>query len=1567
MLLVLIALAYWMLHWRSVQNYIVRKVAKSLSEKLHTRVDVKHVDLSLFNNMSIQGVYVEDLHKDTLLYAGALHVRITDWFFLKDNATIHFAGIDDAYIHLNRVDSVWNYQFLADYFSGGKSTKTDKKKGIAIDLKTLRITNLRFVQTDQWVGKDIRGAAKGLALDIDSMDLARKEICISQLFLDAPLFAQRNYSGNRKNRPAVVALPGTDTVKAQAGPGWTVIAKKVILENGRFINDKESDQPALTDRFDGQHLYFSELNGTIDSLVFKNNTLTTKLDIAAKEKSGLRIHSLRARVKMDSSIMEFNNLALKLNNSFLGDYYAMRYTDFNDDMSDFIHAVTLDGRFIKSRVSSDDIAIFAPALGNWKKVFDLEGNATGTIDNLKAKKMLIRSGTTTVDGDIAIRGLPDINETFIDFKGNDVQTNYTDLTTFIPSLKRTGGVRLDQLGNIRYKGSFTGFVNDFVTFGSFETNLGTLSGDLNMKLLPGRPPLYSGRLRTPGFALGRFLGNNQFGQIAVDGDIKGSGFAGKDVNMTFNGQFPLFEYAGKRYQHITLNAGLANQVFSGKAAVDDPNLKVSDFEGSINMGGKTPFFNFTANLASANLKALGLTNDDFNLAGRFKLDFTGNTIDNFLGTARVYEASLRHNGQRLSFDSLTLQSLLLADGRKQLTLKSNEADAVVTGNFKILELPDAFSYFLSNYYPAYIRKPTKALSAQSFDFNIETKQIDDYIKLLDKKIGGFNQSTFSGSLKLAENQLDLTAIVPQFNYGDKQFYNTKITGQGNVDSLYGLLEAGDIIISDSLHFPGSRINFSSRNDLTKVSISTSASKTLSQAELNATVQTFSDGVKIHFSPSSFIVNDKRWQLEKDGELVIRKSVFDASEVKFVQGQQEVVISAEPSSIGSSTDLIARLRNINLNDFIPLFTSQPRVEGLFTGKVKITDPFGKPEFELEEGRADNLVLDNKPLGKVIFADTRLTKNNILHLDISADNPNAKFNIKGQVDLKDSSDQMVNLGMTSERLSLDLLEPYIGGIFSNIAGNAVSDLRFTSSPNGKNALTGSVNITDASLRVKYTQCLYTFTNETIIFNAGEIDFGNIVLLDTLKNKGILTGKIYHNSFKDFAFEGIQLQTPRMLLLNTQKKDNDQFYGKVIGAATMDINGKLNDMRIDMSGEPSKLEADNNHIYLPGGSGRESGVNDYIEFTQFGTQMENELKTKEGTNIVINMNIKANPSCKVDVILDEVTGDIIKGEGVGQLAIRTGTREPLTIRGRYDLTRGSYDFNFQSVLQRPFTLNKGYINWTNDPYEAEINIDAEYTAAKVNFSAITGNKSQTSDLKVVAHLTQTLKKPAIGLEFVIPSYETASTDFLINKKLEDYKKDSTEMNKQVSSVLLFNSFITSDQNFFGAGNSYSFATNTLGQILSAFLTNNFSRFLQRALNDPNISSYFDITSRFDLKQSIDAIQAAARFGIVKSYLNNRLIISLGGNLDYSSVLPSGNAIGTNLLLTPDFSLEWLLSKDGNIRVVGFRRTNIDWAYGQRNRQGVSLSYKKDFDRFSELFAPSGDKLLRRESRKKKKQFNN
>ena len=137
----------------------------------------------------------------------------------------------------------------------------------------------------------------------------------------------------------------------------------------------------------------------------------------------------------------------------------------------------------------------------------------------------------------------------------------------------------------------------------------------------------------------------------------------KDLDATFNGFIGQLSFNGYRYANITVNGDFRNSLFSGKLQTDDPNLKIRSLDGSINFSGKDLAFNLNSDLDYVNLKNIGLTNEEFTLKGLLSLDFKGNDIDQFLGAARIYDATLTHEGKQLTFDSLRVLSEL-QDGRK---------------------------------------------------------------------------------------------------------------------------------------------------------------------------------------------------------------------------------------------------------------------------------------------------------------------------------------------------------------------------------------------------------------------------------------------------------------------------------------------------------------------------------------------------------------------------------------------------------------------------------------------------------------------------------------------------------------------------------------------------------------------------------------------------------------------------------------------------------------------------------------------------------------------------------------
>lgn len=1496
--------------------------------------------------MDLEGLLIEDQHGDTLLYAGTAKVKVTDWFFFKDKATLKYIGLQNTQINIARTDSVWNYQFLVDYFSGPpRKDTTAKKGGIDFDLKILDLENISFKQSDKWVGQDMNVFLRKLDLDAEYLDFNSKRIVITQLTLDGTAFTQSNYPGLKPKpeniKDIVQKIPVISALQWNT-QGWEIHIKDIHLNDASFATNNFTDRDPLPGRFDGQHVLFSKINGDLRDATFINDTVLTNIKLTAFERSGLEVKNLTANLKLTPAIMEFSNLDLQTNRSRIGPYFAMKYTNFNDDLASFMHNVAMDVEFQNSSINSGDLAFFAPATKSWNRVIDINGRITGPVDNLSAKKLLIRSGNSIVDGDIAMRGLPDFNTTFIDFKSNDLQTNYNELVSLMPSLRKVKQPELAKLGYIRFKGTYTGFINDFVAFGNISTNLGNINADLNMKLPQGQQAVYSGKISSTGFQLGQFINNKSLGTIALDGKVNGRGFNFNTLKLDFDGNIHQVMFSGYNYQNLTLNGTFDKKVFTGHLNIDDPNLKVKDFNGSLNLSKDTSVYNFDALLQYANLKALHLANDNFSLSGHFSLNFTGNNIDNFLGSAKVFDATLKHDSTRLSFDSLELTSTIV-DGNKILDFRSNEIEGTITGKFKILELYDAFNVFLSRYYPSQFKQPDYTLSNQDFSFNIKTRVVDDYMKLIDKRLKGFNFSTFSGNLRSKENILNVSANIPAFEYDGKQFNNIVIESSGNLDTLSTKVTAGEIVISDSLRLPATDLTVSTHNDMSVVHLKTSSSTTLSDAELNATVQTLPGGAKIHFYPSTVIINEKTWQIAKDGELTVGRNYVNASEVKFVQGEQEIVLSTAPDEKTGNTNVIARLKKVNINDFTGIFTKKVRLEGMLTGTLVLKNPFGDQEVHFT-GDAEGFRVDNKNIGdSKLDADLNTLTGQVV-FSATTDNPDNKFDVKGSFNYKDSTDNQLNVEFVSERVNLDIVESYLGGVFSDLDGHAKSNLKIYGGAH--KYITGTATIDSGSFTVAYTNCKYRFNNYTVVFKPDEIDLGTLHIRDTMRvpGQGVLSGRLYHTFFSDFVFDDMRFEGNRMLLLNTTKENNNQFYGRILGNATMSIDGPMNNMRMNIDGTPIAIGTDSSHISIPTGSSRDAGPITYIDFIQYGSKMEDETKGRAGTNFKLVMTLHATKETKVDVILDESTGDIISGRGSGVLTITTGTGENTDIRGRYDIESGQYMFNFQTFLKKYFTLRSGgYIQFAGDPYDARIKIDAAYLAKRVDISSLptARNYKQRENITVVTHLTGNLMKPAIDFDFELPPSSPINDDYIAQKALQNFKTDKTEMNKQVASLLIFNTLISSNQNFLNSSSTISLATNSIGGIVSNMLTNLFNKQLEKATNGV-LSTYFDINSNVDVNNKAALLQASVQAGL-KIALSERLVVLLGGNIDYNNPYAQFQRKG---LITPDISIEWMLNKDGSLKVIGFNRTNVDLTLGQRNRSGISLTYSKDFDRFAELF---------------------
>jgi hypothetical protein len=440
---------------------------------------------------------------------------------------------------------------------------------------------------------------------------------------------------------------------------------------------------------------------------------------------------------------------------------------------------------------------------------------------------------------------------------------------------------------------------------------------------------------------------------------------------------------------------------------------------------------------------------------------------------------------------------------------------------------------------------------------------------------------------------------------------------------------------------------------------------------------------------------------------------------------------------------------------------------------------------------------------------------------------------------------------------------------------------------------------------------------------------------------------------------------LLLNTQPKDNNQFYGKAIGKATLSLKGPQSNAKMTIVGEAN----DSSHIFIPSSTSKESGNDDFIVFKQFGEEMTASAP-EDDFKMAVDLDLTANNNVKIDVILDELTGDVIHATGDGRLRIKASTAGGLDIRGKYNIDKGDYSFNFQSIIRKPFTLlpNVGnYIQWSGDPYEADIHIDAQYEADNVSLNDLISGQSSfsTSDnavrayrdkVYVIAQLRNKLSRPDIKFKIDFPPSSIVKNDPNFSQFLSRIENDQNEMLTQATSLIVFNSFTPYGQGFFGSGrgiNASSLGINTISQKITAEINKQVSNVLYKVFKDPTLR--FDVGT--SVYQSSNLLTGGGvtsssngridrqtiNFKVAKGFFDNNVIVTFGSDFDFNvgaSVVQSGN-----FQWLPDINVEIILSRNKNLRAIVFSKNSLDVsgsgsALGRRNRQGVSISYRTDFD---------------------------
>jgi hypothetical protein len=159
----------------SIQTKIVHYATSFVSNKTHTKVEIKKISISFPKSVVIEGLYLEDLQKDTLLFAGSAKVNMALYDLLNNKIVVSSFAAEDVNLNLHstQTDPLFNYNFLLTAFGDttkafAAASKTPSKWTFSLDQVSLK--NFRIGYNDEFAGMSVFASLKNSEFSVDEID-----------------------------------------------------------------------------------------------------------------------------------------------------------------------------------------------------------------------------------------------------------------------------------------------------------------------------------------------------------------------------------------------------------------------------------------------------------------------------------------------------------------------------------------------------------------------------------------------------------------------------------------------------------------------------------------------------------------------------------------------------------------------------------------------------------------------------------------------------------------------------------------------------------------------------------------------------------------------------------------------------------------------------------------------------------------------------------------------------------------------------------------------------------------------------------------------------------------------------------------------------------------------------------------------------------------------------------------------------------------------------------------------------------------------------------------------------
>ena len=1411
-----------------------------------------------------------------------------------------------------------------------------------------RLTLINVTLLDQQ-GQELLKAAR-VSARIDWMPLTQGRISIStaQLFGTHVKLYRKDAESTPNYQFVIDSLALKDTTETTP---LDLRINSLIIRHSSVSYDSY-DQPATPDVFNPNHLKVSNLSMHVSLKVLKEDSLNVNIKrLSFKEQSGLQVDRLSMKLESGRQQSRLSEFLLRMpgSNVQLGDINASYY--FRDN-----HFVTPSlqhsGSIISSTVTPSDFASFLPALKNFKSPLSVSTHFHGQGDEVRIPSLVVRSetGDITISLEGWVKELTKQPTWYADI--HDLALSANTVAFISENLK---GEKIDvpdilnRLGSIHLTGVSSGKgVEELQTRSQLTTDAGKADIHFNIN----KQHNFEGTFNAQDINLGKLLANNQLGLMSTNIDLKGTLPAKGQPEVTAKGTIQQFVYNNYTYKNIEIDGGYHQGNVDGHVVIDDPNISVIA-EGSISREDKTYDIALTTSILTLSPQALNLTDrwGDANFVTDIEANFKAKDLNDAVGMLIINNFSLLSVSGSYELDRLTIESGYNKNDIHYISMNSDFGEAKIIGDFDYNTIVQSFTNIIADKLPTLPGLPSVVPDTRNNFMWYAHITKSDWLQRVAKVPLTLDQPlSLEGQVNDAMRQVTLDFDAPQLTYDQTGYRHIHVSVTSPGDSLLYEVNATRLSADDEeqqldIHIEGHAFD----NLLTAYLDWDNHAKERMSGNLNVTASFDAsiDGQQIVYGtihPSTLNISNKIWNVEPAYVVYSNKHV-DITQFAIRHEQQYLTINGTASELPEDTltiglqdidvDYLLALVDFDAVDFNGRITGNGSLRGIF-GNLEADAKLTVNQFEFQHGRMGTLTAN---------VDWNKEQEQIDIHAIADDGPEAKTYVDGYVTPKRDS---INLIIRADGTYLDFAKSFTESFISRIDGHATGSVNLIGPLSAIN-LTGEI-ILNGHAHVKTLGCTYEMRNDTLRCIPNEMEFISCPIYDMYGRRGIMTGGIHHKDLTNLTYD-IYVDADNLLAYNFHEFGDDTFYGTVFATGEVAIHGRENELRIEGDLTPQR-----NTVFVYNAASPDAIANQ--EFITWGSKISNEENTRQKTDnspdfrsdVHIDLRLNATTDAAVRLLMDARTNDYITLHGTGVLNTSYYNKGGFQMFGTYRVNDGTYDISIQDIIRKNFTFNEGGTAvFSGDPYDATLNMQAQYTVNGVSLSDLNVGKSFSNTVRVncLMNITGQPRAPIVDFDLDIPNVNTDE-----KQMVRSVLNSQEELNQQVVYLLAVGRFYPQQVN-----NATEDATErsqtslAMQSLLSGTLSGQINSMLNSFINSNNWNFGANIST------GDEGWNNAEYEGIVNGrLLNNRLLIN--GQFGYRD-----NATTTTPSFIGDFDIRYLLFPNGNLALKVYNQTNDRYfTRSSLNTQGIGIIMKKDFNGLGDFFSNKKSKKKQKKDSEKR-----